>query len=135
MEENMAEPIHQQVSIAAAPAEVYAALTEAARFAELSAAPASLDASPGGAFSLFNGMIEGRNIELASGRRIVQAWRVKNWPAGRYSLVTFDLEPDGQGTRLVFDQCGFPDADRAHLDGGWHKMYWEPLRNYLARKA
>ena len=82
-EVRMAEPIHQEVTIDAAPADVYAALTEAARFAEVTAAPASMEASPGGAFSLFNGMIEGRNIELASGRRIVQAWRVKNWPAGR----------------------------------------------------
>jgi activator of HSP90 ATPase len=127
----MTEPIHQEVTINAAPAKVYAALTEAARFAEATAAPASMEASAGGAFSLFNGMIEGRNIELESGRRIVQAWRAKNWPAGRYSLVTFGLEPDGNGTKLVFDQCGFPDADRAHLDGGWHKMYWEPLRRYL----
>ena len=119
----MAEPIHQEVTIDAAPADVYAALTEAARFAEVTAAPASMEASPGGAFSLFNGMIEGRNIELASGRRIVQAWRVKNWPAGRYSLVSFALEPDGKGTRLVFDHFGFPDDDRAHLDAGWHKMY------------
>ena len=85
--------------------------------------------------TLFNGMIEGRNIELASGRRIVQAWRVKNWPAGRFSLVSFGLEPDANGTRLVFDHFGFPDDDRAHLDAGWHKMYWEPLRQYFARKA
>ena len=87
----MAEPIHQEVTIDAVPADVYAALTEATRFAEVTAAPASMEASPGGAFSLFNGMIEGRNIELASGRRIVQAWRVKNWPAGRFSLVSFGL--------------------------------------------
>jgi activator of HSP90 ATPase len=131
----MAEPIHQEVTINATPAKVYAALTEAARFAEVTAAPASMEASPGAAFSLFNGMIEGRNIELESGRRIVQAWRVKTWPAGRYSLVTFGLEPDGGATKLVFDQWGFPDGDRAHLDDGWHKMYWEPLRQYLARKA
>jgi len=131
----MAEPIHQEVTIDAVPADVYAALTEATRFAEVTAAPASMEASPGGAFSLFNGMIEGRNIELASGRQIVQAWRVKNWPAGRFSLVSFGLEPDANGTRLVFDHFGFPDDDRAHLDAGWHKMYWEPLRQYFARKA
>jgi activator of HSP90 ATPase len=130
----MAEPIHQEVTLDAAPAKVYAALTEAARFAEVTAAPATMEASAGAAFSLFGGMIEGRNIELESGRRLVQAWRPKNWPAGRYSLVSFTLEPSGSGTTLVFDQCGFPDADRPHLDGGWPKMYWEPLRQYLARK-
>ena len=131
----MAESIHQEVTISAAPAAVYAALTEASRFAEVTAAPASMEASPGGAFRFFNGMIEGRNVELEPGRRIVQAWRAKTWPAGRYSLVTFALQPDRGGTKLVFDQCGFPDDERAHLDGGWHKMYWEPLQRYLARQA
>ena len=129
----MAESIHQEITINAAPAQIYAALTQAARFAEVTAAPASMETSPGGAFSLFNGMIEGRNIELESGRHIVQAWRAKDWPAGSYSLVSFRLEAAADGTRLVFDQCGFPDAAKAHLDGGWHKMYWEPLRQYLAR--
>jgi activator of HSP90 ATPase len=128
----MTDPIHQEVALNAAPAKVYAALTEAARFAQVTGAPATMESSAGAAFSLFGGMIEGRNIELASGKRIVQAWRAKNWPAGRYSLITFDLLPDGSGTKLVFDQCGFPDADRVHLDAGWHKMYWEPLRQYLA---
>src|SRR5438094_5172304 len=40
----MAEPIHQEVTIDAVPADVYAALTEATRFAEVTAAPASMEA-------------------------------------------------------------------------------------------
>ena len=35
-------------------------------------------------------------------------------------------------TRLIFDQAGIPDAALEHIDGGWKKMYWEPLTRYLA---
>lgn len=100
-------------------------------------APAEIKAEAGGEFSCFGGMITGRNIELSPNRRIVQAWRVKIWPEGMYSIVSFELQPDGSGTRLVMTHDGFPGTMRAHLngempDGGWQRQYWEPLRKYLA---
>ena len=127
----MAESIHQEVTIDASADRVYAALTNAGQFAALTAAPATIDATPGGAFSCFGGMIEGRTIELAPGL-IVQAWRVANWPVGHYSILRFALQQQGDGTRLVFDQAGFPDDQLPHLEAGWAKMYWEPLKKYLA---
>jgi hypothetical protein len=33
--------------------------------------------------------------------------------------------------RIVFDQAGFPEEARPHLEGGWAKMYWEPPARYL----
>jgi len=70
-------------------------------------------------------------------KRIVQAWRVKMWPEGLYSIVSFELQPDGPRTRVAFTHDGFPPDMRAHLngegtDGGWHRQYWEPLRKYLS---
>jgi hypothetical protein len=40
--------------------------------------------------------------------------------------------PQGEATRLVFDQAGHPAEHQAHLEDGWQKMYWEPLRKYLS---
>jgi activator of HSP90 ATPase len=132
----MSNPIRLQVDIAASPDQVYQALLDARRFSAFTGAPAEIDASPGGAFSCFGGVIIGRNVELLPNRRIVQAWRVAMWPDGRYSIVTFELEPLGSGTRLVMDHSGFADEVRAHLtgeegEGGWNRRYWEPLKKYL----
>jgi uncharacterized protein YndB with AHSA1/START domain len=128
----MAEGIHQEVTIDASPERVYRALTDAKQFAELSGgAAAEISPDAGGAFSAFGGMIQGRNVELVPDRRIVQAWRVANWEPGVYSLVRFELQPAGTGTRLVFDHTGFPEGEREHLASGWHQQYWEPLRRYL----
>jgi len=127
-----APPIHQEVVFEASPSRVYDALTDAARFSEFSGgAEAEIDAVAGGGFSAFGGMIVGRIVDLVPNERIVQAWRVSSWEAGVYSIARFDLQPSGQGTRLIFDQAGFPSSEVEHLEAGWTKMYWEPLQKYL----
>lgn len=133
----MSDAIRQEVAFKASPKRVYDALLDSRQFSEFSGAPAEISRDPGGAFSCFGGIITGRNIELLPNQRIVQAWRVKMWPEGIYSMVKFELQQHGSETRLVMDHAGFPPEMRAHLngegaDGGWHRQYWDPLTKYLA---
>jgi activator of HSP90 ATPase len=121
--------IHQEVTLPAAPAQIYRALSDPARFAEVTGAPAQGSASEGGAFTAFGGHITGRHVELVADRRVVQAWRAKTWPEGTYSIVRFELRADPGGTRLVFDHDGFPEDMKEHLAKGWHENYWKPLGN------
>jgi activator of HSP90 ATPase len=94
--------------------------------------PATIDPTPGGAFSQFSGMIVGRNIELVSNQRIVQAWRPTHWDPGIYSIAHFEFNPRDAETTLVFDHTGFPAGEYDHLDSGWHSHYWDPLKKFLA---
>lgn len=133
----MPTPIRQATEFKTSPQRVYEALLDAEQFSAFTGAPAEIDRQAGGVFSCFGGMITGRNIELVPNKRIVQAWRVKIWPEGVYSIVTFELEAIGSGSRLTLTHDGFPEGMRAHLngempDGGWHRQYWEPLKKYLA---
>ena len=128
----MGNAIHQEVTINARPEKVYSALTDGAMFAEFTGgAAATISAEAGGEFSLFGGQIVGRNIEMIADKRLVQAWRPGNWEDGVYSLVRFQLEADGDGTKNTLDHTGFPDGMEGDLESGWHKMYWEPLEAYL----
>ena len=129
----MAQPIHQEVVFDSKPDRIYKALTDAGQFSEFTGgAAAEIDAVAGGAFTCFGGMISGWNLELIPDRRVVQAWRVGNWGDGVYSIVRFELQGQGARTRLIFDHTGFPEGAREHLEDGWHKMYWEPLKQYLS---
>jgi hypothetical protein len=38
----------------------------------------------------------------------------------------------GNGTKLVFDQVGFPEEEYDMLDSGWGEMSWEPMKKFLA---
>ena len=129
----MPEPIHQEVDFAVSPERVYAALTDSKQFTAFSGGIlAEIEAEAGGAFKCFGGQITGRIIELVRNHRIVQAWHVAMWPEGVYSIVKFELQKQGSGTRLILDHAGFAAELRDHLDSGWPRMYWEPLRKYLS---
>ena len=141
-----AEAIHQEEVFKASRKRVYEALTDAKQFdkvVKLSAAmqsmkslgdkPTEISHEAGGAFSLFGGYITGRQIELVSDERIVQAWRSGSWEAGAYSIARFELKDEGSGTKIVLDHRGFPDGTTKHLVTGWYQNYWEPLAKYLAQ--
>src|SRR5262249_31498826 len=92
-------------------------------------------------FSVFDGHVTGRQIELVPGQRIVQAWRFPAWGPGRYSVVRFSLAPEDGGTPLVIDQPGAPVGEDTlgchptwhdHLETNWPVFYAAPLTRHLA---
>jgi len=128
----MADDIHQTVLLKAKSARIYEILLDSVQFAKFTGMAATIEATAGGAFSTFGGMITGRTVDLVPGTRIVQAWRVGNWPEGVYSIVRIDIADEGDEGRLTLTHTGFPAEHRAHLESGWHARYWEPLKAYLA---
>src|SRR5262245_57626654 len=120
----MSQSIRKQAVVDLKPQEIYEILLSSEKFSSLTdGAPAVIESADGGAASIFGGMITGRFIELVPGQRIVQAWRVKLWPEGAYSLATFMLEPTAKGTNLTIEHVGFPEEQREHLAEGWQKNY------------
>ncbi len=123
--------INQTITIESSPAKVYQALISADHFSKVTGAAAEISADEGGVFSCFGGQIVGRHIELLPNERIVQAWRVNMWPEGVYSIVRFNISASGDTTTLELVQTGYPDDAAEHLEPGWHKMYWDPLKAYI----
>jgi len=127
--------LHQEIDIKASREKIYDALLDSKQFTAFSGAPAEIHREPGGTFSLFGGLIVGRNIELIPKERIVQAWRPANWEPGVYTLVRFELNELGPQTRIVLDHTGFPEQNFRHLNSGWYAHYWEPLKKYFRSDA
>jgi len=104
--------IHQEVIIKASRKRVYEVLTDTEQFRKLSGGmDTKISRDPGGAFSLFGGVITGRYIELVPGERIVQAWR-SDWAPGDYSNARFVLQEQGLDTKIVFDHTRLPAGRR-----------------------
>ncbi|MDH3688756.1 MAG: SRPBCC family protein [Gammaproteobacteria bacterium] len=123
--------INQTVTIKTSPEKIYNALMSAKEFGKVTGAPAEIAQAEGGAFSCFGGQVAGRHLELIPNKRIVQAWRVGAWPEGTYSIVKFEINESGPSTTVDLEHTGFPEGAAEHLESGWHKMYWEPLKAYL----
>ena len=124
--------LHQEIDIKANRQRIYDALLDSKQFTAFSGAPAEINREPGGTFSMFGGLIVGRNVEMVPKERIVQAWRPAAWEPGIYSLVKFELKEEGSQSKIVLDHTGFPEGNFRHLDYGWHAHYWEPLKKYVA---
>jgi activator of HSP90 ATPase len=131
--------IHQEIDFKAAPRQLYQTLLSSKEFSacikmsfpNFTEMSATIDSTVGGAFSLFDGHIIGRILELVPSERIVEAWRVVDWPAGVYSIVKFELTPQNSGTHLKFDHIGFPEGLKEHLAEGWQQHYWDALAKYF----
>ena len=123
--------LHLEFEYKASPQHIYEALLDSRQFATFSGMPAEIDPKEGGAFSMFGGMIVGRNVELVPNQRVVQAWRPTHWDPGVYSIVRFELKPRDPETMLVLDHTGFPEGEFDHLEWGWNNHYGEPLKKFL----
>jgi activator of HSP90 ATPase len=143
---NSAAAIHQEATFEASCARVYTALTSTREFDALTrlsdavtlvtapdAKATAITDEVGAPFTLFGGYITGRNLDVVRDQRLVQAWRAGSWGAGEYSVVRFDLQAQGKGCRVVFDQRGFPISQGASLAYGWRAHYWEPLAKFLSQ--
>ena len=143
-----AEGIHQEISINARRERVYRVLTDSEQFRQVmllgpakelvtapGAPPARISQAVGGTFTLFGGIITGRQLVLHPNESIVQAWHDSSWRSNEFSIASFVLLEDGQRTKLMFDHRGFPDGAGAHLAPGWYLNYWDPLAKFLAAAA
>ncbi len=125
--------IMHDVTFNAAPEEVFDALMDSAKHSEFTGAPATIARKAGGEFSLYGGQITGKTLELKASQRIVQQWREKNWPAGHFSRLTFELAPvdaDRQ-THLSMTHADVPADKFADINQGWRTYYWTKMAPYF----
>ena len=125
--------IRHVVYLNAKPAVIYGMLMNSKKHAAFTGAPANVDARVGGRFAAWGPHLRGVNVDLVKNKRIVQAWRAANWPAGHYSIASFSLQRTKGGTKLVFTQTGVPAKNARSINGGWKTHYWDRLKAALRK--
>ncbi len=125
--------IRQSLTLRASPHEVYEALMDSRKHSRLTGSVAKISRQVGGQFSVYDGEIQGLNLELVPDPKIVQSWRYSDWPEGHYSRATFSLSEIPGGTRLTFTQSGVPEEFYEDIRQGWRDYYWGPLKEMLEK--
>ena len=124
--------IRQTIIFKAPPLKVYEMLMDSKKHQSLSGEKAEISKKVGGRFTAWGSHIQGINLVLKPGEKIVQAWRATGWWADHYSVAIFDLQPVGSGTRLKFTQIGVPPNRYSGHYRGWIETYWTPMKEVFA---
>lgn len=113
----------------APPRRLFDAWIDGPSHAEMTGAGATSDPRVGGAFTAWDGYIEGTHTEFAPGQLIVQAWRCSDFPAGTPdSRLEVHFSAEGEGTRVVIRHSGLPSGLGDALEHGWDEFYFQPMR-------
>jgi activator of HSP90 ATPase len=127
--------IRQTMAFKAPPQEVYETIMDTGKHEALSGEKAVISREVGGAFTAWGDHISGFNLVLQPGRKIVQAWRAKDWWPDHYSIATFDLQEVVGGTELRFTQIGVPPHRFEGHSRGWIETYWQPMHELFDKGA
>lgn len=114
--------------IAAPPDQVYLALTNEATFQLWSGDKADIQAHPGGEFSLWDGSIVGKFLDLEPAGKIVQHWYFGEQP--EESIVTIKLHPHDIGTSVELRHTNIPDEEFNDIVEGWSTVYFGSLQEF-----
>lgn len=125
--------IRQVVAIRTAPEEIYAVLMDSRRHAKLIGASARISRRVGGKFTAYDGWLEGKNLALTPGKKIVQTWRGSDWEEDVFSKLTISLAKTARGARLTMVHSGVPASEARGIAAGWKKYYWVPLRRMFEK--
>ena len=115
-------------TIPAPPEEVYIALTNPNTIRLWSGEVAQMSTIPGSEFSLWDGSIEGQNLEFVEGKKIVQLWYFGEQE--EQSIVTLLLHQVKQGTSIELSHTNIPDSDYKDIVEGWNEIYFGSMRKF-----
>jgi activator of HSP90 ATPase len=125
--------LRQSVTFQASPHDIYEILMDPRKHSALTGSAVKLERKVGSKFSMYDGDIQGENLELIPDRKIIQSWRYADWPENHYSKVTFSLTEASNGTLLSFRQAGIPEKNYEEIKQGWKDYYWNPMKEMLKK--
>jgi len=132
----MLENLELTTLLPASPQAVYEAWLDSRAHGQFTGGLAEIEPTPGGAFTAWDGYIQGVTLELEPYVRILQAWRTTDFPTGALdSSVEVRLEEVPEGTHLTLIHTDIPEGQSADYQEGWIDYYFKPMQEYFANQG
>ncbi len=126
------EAFELEAFFVASPEAIFRAWITAELHADFTEAGATSDPVPGGAFTAWDGYIQGVHLELQPNVRILQRWRTGEFPSDAPdSQVEIHLRAGDGGTWLTLRHTEIPPGSGDRYKQGWIDYYFEPLTEWL----
>ncbi|MDH4092433.1 MAG: SRPBCC domain-containing protein [Cyclobacteriaceae bacterium] len=132
----MAKTITQRVLFRnISPKKLYDMFLNAKHHGAITGGAAKITPRSGTAFSVHNGYVTGKNLQLVDGRLIVQSWFGSDWSKGETdSTFILYFQRAGKDTVIYMTHANIPDEHVEAIRKGWIAYYWKPWKQYLASK-
>lgn len=121
--------LSQTYHIAAPIEKVWQALVDSDQITQWSDAPAEMSTRLE-SFSLWDGEIHGKNLEVVPNEKLVQEWYGWDEQLGA-SRVVITLTTEGKETVLELTHTHIPDAEYEEVESGWRNFYLEPMIEWV----
>ncbi|KAK4238007.1 putative chaperone binding protein [Achaetomium macrosporum] len=112
--------------------EMYRTFTDPQRIAAFTRGAPKLfeGAKKGGKFELFDGNVSGEYLELEEPGKIVQSWRLNQWPTGHYSKlkIEFDQNDVDKVTVMRVEWTGVPIGQEEVTKRNWLEYYVRSIK-------
>lgn len=118
-----------RIKIKAEQEDVYAAFTNPFTIELWSGYPATMPSEPGAEFSMLEGDIAGRILELEPHSKIVQEWYFGEQEQA--SIVTIKLFPSGSNVQVDLFHTNIPEAAYNEISEGWTEYFLGAIKEFL----
>jgi len=108
--------------------DLFNALIRPEMFAAFTNGSGRIDPKVGGTFEMFGGNVHGKILAIEAPHKLVQEWRLKSWPDGIFSKVTFTITQKEDESEVVVEQVGVPANEQEKTKEGWKLYYWESIK-------
>ncbi|KAE8212891.1 hypothetical protein CF327_g3529 [Tilletia walkeri] len=106
-------------------------LTNPARIPMWSRSAAEFSPTAGSKFSLFGGNVTGNVESVDAPKTLVQKWRVGQWPANHWGLLTMSLNEGHDSTKLDLVLGGVPSGEEEQTEKGLRMYYLTSLQTVV----
>jgi activator of HSP90 ATPase len=112
--------------------ELYQTFTDPQRITAFTRAAPKLfeGAKKGGKYELFGGNVSGEYLELVEPTKIVQSWRLDQWPKGHFSRleISFDQNDVDNVTVMRVTWSGVPIGQEEVTKRNWREYYVRSIK-------
>jgi activator of HSP90 ATPase len=115
--------------IPAEPEEVFIALTNPFTIELWTGYPAIMDSNVDTEFSLWEGDITGKNLEIIDNAKVVQEWYFGEQE--EKSIVTIKIFEDKKGSQVELNHANIPDEDYENIVEGWNEYYFGAIKSFF----
>ncbi len=120
--------------IAASPKQIYDAWLDSDQHSAMTGGKAIVSDAVGDSFIAWDGYIEGRNIELEPGAKIVQNWRTSEFDnSDDDSRLEVELKAQRAGTVVTIRHSNLPEHGMQYKMG-WVDNYFNPMKEYFSNR-